>query len=66
MYLLFIVYLLFFRWKKMEHHDVMAECDRFTLDKYREVFRTANSRSTPPLGLQVLLKYICIIINIYK
>ncbi|XP_043514141.1 hamartin isoform X1 [Frieseomelitta varia] len=38
------------RWKKMEHHDVMAECDRFTLDKYREeVFRTANSRSTPPL-----------------
>ena len=49
----------------MEHHDVMAECDRFTLDKYREeVFRTANSRSTPPLGLQVLLKYICVVINI--
>ncbi|CAL7939958.1 unnamed protein product [Xylocopa violacea] len=38
------------RWKKMEHHDVMAECGRFTLDKCREeVFRTANSRSTPPL-----------------
>lgn len=38
------------RWKKMEHHDVMAECDRFTLDKCREeVFHTANSRFTPPL-----------------
>lgn len=41
-----------FRWKKMEHHDVIAECGRFTLDKCREeVFRTTNSRSTPPLGL---------------
>lgn len=40
------------RWKKMEHHDIMAECGRFTLDKCREeVFRTTNSRSTPPLGL---------------
>ncbi|CAK9803346.1 TSC1 [Anthophora plagiata] len=38
------------RWKKMEHHDVMAECGRFTLDKCREeLFRTTNSRSTPPL-----------------
>nr|XP_034183877.1 hamartin isoform X1 [Osmia lignaria]XP_034183886.1 hamartin isoform X1 [Osmia lignaria]XP_034183894.1 hamartin isoform X1 [Osmia lignaria]XP_034183904.1 hamartin isoform X1 [Osmia lignaria] len=38
------------RWKKMEHHDVMAECGRFTLDKCREeVFNTTNSRSTPPL-----------------
>lgn len=38
------------RWKKMEHHDIMAECGRFTLDKCREeVFRTTNSRSTPPL-----------------
>ncbi|OAD53452.1 Hamartin [Eufriesea mexicana] len=38
------------RWKKMEHHDVMAECGRFTLDKCREeVFHTTNSRSTPPL-----------------
>nr|XP_031840496.1 hamartin [Nomia melanderi]XP_031840497.1 hamartin [Nomia melanderi] len=37
------------RWKKMEHHDVMAECGRFTLDKCREeVFNTVNSRSTPP------------------
>ncbi|XP_026666826.1 hamartin isoform X2 [Ceratina calcarata] len=38
------------RWKKMEHHDVMAECGRFTLDKCREeIFRTASSRFTPPL-----------------
>ncbi|XP_053994327.1 hamartin [Hylaeus volcanicus] len=38
------------RWKKMEHHDVMAECGRFTLDKCREeVFNAVNSRSTPPL-----------------
>ncbi|KZC04801.1 PREDICTED: hamartin [Dufourea novaeangliae] len=37
------------RWKKMEHHDVMAECGRFTLDKCREeLFNTVNSRSTPP------------------
>ncbi|XP_076285859.1 tuberous sclerosis 1 protein hamartin isoform X2 [Lasioglossum baleicum] len=37
------------RWKKMEHHDIMAECGRFTLDKCREeVFNTVNSRSTPP------------------
>ncbi|XP_012138011.1 tuberous sclerosis 1 protein hamartin [Megachile rotundata] len=38
------------RWKKMEHHDVMAECGRFTLDKCREeIFNNTNSRSTPPL-----------------
>ncbi|XP_043248738.1 hamartin [Colletes gigas] len=38
------------RWKKMEHHDVMAECGRFTLDKCREeVYNAVNSRSTPPL-----------------
>nr|XP_033340939.1 hamartin [Megalopta genalis] len=38
------------RWKKMEHHDIMAECGRFTLDKCREeVFNIVNSRSTPPL-----------------
>ncbi|XP_046735382.1 hamartin isoform X1 [Diprion similis] len=24
------------RWKKMEHHDVVAECGRFALDKFRE------------------------------
>lgn len=35
------------RWKKMEHHDVMAECGRFTLDKCREeVFNAVNV--TPP------------------
>ncbi|XP_043492951.1 hamartin isoform X2 [Polistes fuscatus] len=38
------------RWKKMEHHDIIAECDRFTLDKCREeVFGVTNSRFTPPL-----------------
>ncbi|KAG7189794.1 hypothetical protein KM043_017455 [Ampulex compressa] len=38
------------RWKKMEHHDVMAECGRFTLDRCREeMFGTTNSRCTPPL-----------------
>lgn len=35
----------------MEHHDIIAECDRFTLDKCREeVFGVTNSRFTPPLG----------------
>lgn len=38
------------RWKKMEHHDIMAECDRFTLERCREeVFGAVNSRFTPPL-----------------
>ncbi|XP_046815963.1 hamartin [Vespa crabro] len=38
------------RWKKMEHHDIIAECDRFTLDKCREeIFGATNSRFTPPL-----------------
>ncbi|XP_033352834.1 hamartin isoform X2 [Bombus vosnesenskii] len=49
------------RWKKMEHHDVIAECGRFTLDKCREeVLRTTNSRSTPPLDYSS----ICTPINI--
>ncbi|XP_039310826.1 hamartin isoform X2 [Solenopsis invicta] len=38
------------RWKKMEHHDIVIECDRFTLDKCREeILGVVNSRCTPPL-----------------
>ncbi|EFN78695.1 hamartin [Harpegnathos saltator] len=37
------------RWKKMEHHDIMAECGRFTLDRCREeILSIVNSRCTPP------------------
>ncbi|XP_032671289.1 hamartin isoform X2 [Odontomachus brunneus] len=37
------------RWKKMEHHDIMAECGRFTLDRCREeILGIVNSRCTPP------------------
>ncbi|XP_044014217.1 hamartin-like isoform X2 [Aphidius gifuensis] len=38
------------RWKKMEHHDVVAECGRFALDKSKEdnCFTITNdSRATP-------------------
>lgn len=36
------------RWKKMEHHDVVAECGRFALDRCREESYTSfNSRATP-------------------
>ncbi|XP_033352839.1 hamartin isoform X5 [Bombus vosnesenskii] len=53
------------RWKKMEHHDVIAECGRFTLDKCREeVLRTTNSRSTPPLVHVLDYSSICTPINI--
>lgn len=39
------------RWKKMEHHDIMAECGRFTLDRCREeILGIVNSRCTPPPG----------------
>lgn len=50
--LLYIVsFLRFNRWKKMEHHDVVIECDRFTLDKCREeILSVVNPRCTPPLG----------------
>lgn len=35
----------------MEHHDIVIECGRFTLDKYREeILGVVNSRCTPPLG----------------
>ncbi|XP_012528539.1 hamartin [Monomorium pharaonis] len=38
------------RWKKMEHHDIVIECDRFTLDKCREeILGAVNSRCTPPI-----------------
>ncbi|XP_011259804.2 hamartin [Camponotus floridanus] len=38
------------RWKKMEHHDIVIECGRFTLDKCREeILSVVNSRYTPPL-----------------
>ncbi|XP_070168079.1 hamartin isoform X1 [Polyergus mexicanus] len=38
------------RWKKMEHHDIVIECGRFTLDKWREeILSIVNSRCTPPL-----------------
>ncbi|KAL6435574.1 hypothetical protein ACFW04_005493 [Cataglyphis niger] len=38
------------RWKKMEHHDIVIECGRFTLDKCREeILSVVNSRCTPPL-----------------
>ncbi|XP_043585583.1 hamartin isoform X4 [Bombus pyrosoma] len=53
------------RWKKMEHHDVIAECGRFTLDKCRgEIFRTINSRSTPPLVHVLDYSSICTPINV--
>lgn len=46
-----VIHLLRNRWKKMEHHDIVIECGRFTLDKYREeILGLANSRCTPPLG----------------
>ncbi|XP_066601803.1 hamartin [Prorops nasuta] len=33
------------RWKKMEHHDIMAECERFTLDRSQEdVLIPSNAR----------------------
>ncbi|XP_033222128.1 hamartin [Belonocnema kinseyi] len=37
------------RWKKMEHHDVVAECGRFDLDRDREeiIPPPVNSRFTP-------------------
>lgn len=39
------------RWKKMEHHDVVAECGRFALDRGREeVLAPINLRATPGLG----------------
>lgn len=35
----------------MEHHDIVIECGRFTLDKCREeILSVANPRCTPPLG----------------
>lgn len=35
----------------MEHHDIIAECGRFTLDRSREeILGVINSRCTPPLG----------------
>jgi len=35
----------------MEHHDIVIECGRFTLDKCREeILGVVNSRCTPPLG----------------
>lgn len=35
----------------MEHHDIVIECGRFTLDKCREeILNVANPRCTPPLG----------------
>ncbi|XP_011314218.1 hamartin [Fopius arisanus] len=36
------------RWKKMEHHDVVAECGRFALDRSREeILAPINLRATP-------------------
>ncbi|XP_012279435.1 hamartin [Orussus abietinus] len=38
------------RWKRMEHHDVVAECGRFALDRCREeVTVPSNARFTPIL-----------------
>lgn len=38
------------RWKKMEHHDVVAECGRFAIDRSREeVLGPSNNRATPVL-----------------
>jgi len=35
----------------MEHHDIVIECGRFTLDKCREeILGIVNPRCTPPLG----------------
>lgn len=49
--LLYVVSFPFNRWKKMEHHDIVIECGRFTLDKCREeILSVVNSRCTPPLG----------------
>lgn len=49
--LLYVVSFPFNRWKKMEHHDIVIECGRFTLDKWREeILSVVNSRCTPPLG----------------
>lgn len=47
-----LVFFFFFnRWKKMEHHDIVIECGRFTLDKCREeILSVVNFRYTPPLG----------------
>lgn len=36
------------RWKKMEHHDVVAECGRFAVDRTRdEALGPSNPRATP-------------------
>ncbi|KAK0177253.1 hypothetical protein PV328_001325 [Microctonus aethiopoides] len=41
------------RWKKMEHHDVVAECGRFALDRSREeILGSINPRATPILDQQ--------------
>lgn len=46
-----LFFLFHYRWKKMEHHDIVIECGRFTLDKCREeILGVINSRCTPPLG----------------
>ncbi|XP_015607620.1 hamartin [Cephus cinctus] len=38
------------RWKKMEHHDIVAECGRFALDRSKEETPISmNSRFTPIL-----------------
>ncbi|XP_012227848.1 hamartin isoform X2 [Linepithema humile] len=50
------------RWKKMEHHDIVIECGRFTLDKCREeILSVANPRCTPPLDQSSI---VCAPINI--
>ncbi|KAL6263512.1 hypothetical protein P5V15_006302 [Pogonomyrmex californicus] len=49
------------RWKKMEHHDIVIECSRFTLDKCREEILGVNSRCTPPLDQS---SFTCAPINI--
>ena len=36
------------RWKKMEHHDVVAECGRFAVDRSKEeLLGSNNPRATP-------------------
>ncbi|XP_043481993.1 hamartin [Leptopilina heterotoma] len=38
------------RWKKMEHHDVVAECDKYTIDRKNQeeiIVPTKNARFTP-------------------
>ncbi|XP_034946883.1 hamartin [Chelonus insularis] len=43
------------RWKKMEHHDVVAECESFALNRSREeAYVSNNLRATPLLDRQCL------------